>query len=95
MEPSTVMGSASPADNPSERRVAPRRDVAEMALIVYRGGHRTMRCQILNRSETGALLAPADAMLCPKEFVLTPDVGTPRQCWVVWRKNLRVGVRYA
>ena len=95
MEPSTVIGSAGPAESPPERRVARRRGVVEMAMIVYRGGHRTMRCQILNRSENGALLAPADAMLCPKEFILTPDVGTPRHCWVVWRKNLRVGVRYA
>ena len=53
-----------------------------------------MRCQILNISETGALLLPVDVFLCPKEFVLKPDVGQPRDCEVVWRKNNKVGVHY-
>jgi hypothetical protein len=53
-----------------------------------------MRCRILDLSDTGALLAPMDVMLCPSEFVLKPDVGEPRNCEVRWRKPERLGVRF-
>lgn len=53
-----------------------------------------MGCQILNVSDTGALLIPADIILCPEEFVLKPDVGDQRNCEVVWRKGTHVAVRF-
>lgn len=53
-----------------------------------------MRCQILDISETGALLVPLDGLLCPQEFVLRPDFDQPRPCAVVWRKGTRLGVRF-
>lgn len=53
-----------------------------------------MGCQILNLSDTGALIVPSDIILCPKEFVLKPDVGDARNCEVVWRKGTQVAVRY-
>jgi len=53
-----------------------------------------MGCQILNVSDTGALLIPADIILCPKEFALKPDVGEQRYCEVVWRKGTQVAVRF-
>jgi len=68
--------------------------VLKGALIVFNGGHCTLGCQILDMSETGALVRPSDILLCPSEFVLQPRVGSPRYCEVVWRKTDMVGVRY-
>jgi hypothetical protein len=34
--------------------------------------------QILNVSETGALIFPSNIILCRKEFVLKPDIGDAR-----------------
>lgn len=53
-----------------------------------------MGCQILDTSDTGALLMPVDTLLCPKEFVLKPDVGESRNCEVVWRKGAKLAVRF-
>ena len=53
-----------------------------------------MGCRILNTSDTGALVAPADSVLCPNEFVLKPPVGPSRSCEVVWRKGTMLGVQY-
>jgi hypothetical protein len=78
----------------SENRRAPRRRVLKRARIVFQRGNCTMGCQILNVSDTGALLIPADIILCPKEFALKPDVGEQRYCEVVWRKGTQVAVRF-
>ena len=87
-----------PAEAPDEpgaqRRQSPRRKVIKGALIVFQQGHCSMRCRILDLSDTGALLAPMDVLLCPREFVLKPDVGEPRNCEVMWRKSDRIGVRF-
>ena len=79
---------------PSDKRRASRRRVLKRARIVFQQGYCSMGCQILNLSDTGALIIPADIMLCPKEFVLKPDVGQQRDCEVVWRKGTKVAVRY-
>jgi hypothetical protein len=76
------------------RRGSRRRRVLRRALIVYRGGYCTLGCNILNVSETGALLMPADLGLCPSTFVLKPQVGPPHHCEVVWRKGGMIGVRF-
>jgi hypothetical protein len=78
----------------SEKRRSARRRVLKRALIVFQHGHCSMGCQILNLSDAGALILPADIILCPKEFVLKPDIGDARNCEVVWRKGPRVAVRY-
>ncbi|MGH7100608.1 MAG: hypothetical protein ACREE4_23570 [Stellaceae bacterium] len=87
-------GAANAPKGPSERRERARRRVLKSALIVFRGGHCTMGCQILNTSDTGALVMPADVILCPNEFVLKPQIGPARDCEVVWRKGTTLGVRY-
>jgi hypothetical protein len=53
-----------------ERRRSPRRRALKRATVVFRRGYCTMGCHILDISETGALLKPADIFLCPSEFVL-------------------------
>ena len=57
----------------TERRRDSRRRVLENALIVFSNGHCSIGCQIIDVSDTGAQLVPADIMLCPKEFVLKPQ----------------------
>ena len=78
----------------NEKRRAARRRVLKRARIVFNRGNCSMGCQILNVSDTGALILPADIILCPTEFVLKPDVGDARNCEVVWRKGTQVAVRY-
>ncbi len=82
------------AGAPLDRRRSPRRRKLKGALIVFRGGYCTMGCLILDTSDTGALVRPADIMLCPTEFVLKPGVGPSRACEVVFRKGEDLGVRY-
>jgi hypothetical protein len=77
-----------------ERRGGPRRRVLKNALIVFNNGHCTMGCQILDVSDTGAKLMPADIFLCPKEFILKPQIGEPVHCEVMWRRGTKIGVRY-
>ena len=83
-----------PSEPGVQRRQNPRRKVMKGALILFQRGQCSMRCRILDLSDTGALLAPMDVMLCPSEFVLKPDVGEPRNCEVRWRKPERLGVRF-
>jgi hypothetical protein len=53
-----------------------------------------MACHILDISDAGALLKPADIYLCPREFRLKPDIGAVHDCEVVWRKGEVLGVRF-
>ena len=71
----------------SERRRGHRRRVLKGAMIVYNDGHCTLGCQILDVSDTGARVTPADIFLCPAEFVPKPRIGSPRNCEVVWEKR--------
>lgn len=87
-------GGYTPTRAPADRRRTGRTRVLKGALIVYRGGHCTMDCQILDYSEGGALVKPSDIIFCPDEFVLKPNVGPSRDCEVVWRKNGMIGVRF-
>jgi hypothetical protein len=77
----------------AERRVAPRRRVLKNALIVFNSRYCTHRCHP-EHVRTGAQLMPQDAIECPGEFVLKPQIGKERDCEVVWRKGELVGVRY-
>jgi hypothetical protein len=76
------------------RRDSPRRHVLRRALIVHRGGYCTLGCTILNLSETGVLLMPADVGLCPSMFTLKQQDGPSHHCEVVWRKGGMIGVRF-
>jgi hypothetical protein len=78
----------------SERRQSKRQRTLRSALIVFKDSYCDIKCHILDVSETGALLQPADVMQCPNRFVLKPSSGPPRECEVVWRGQTTVGVRY-
>ena len=78
----------------AQRRQSPRVRVLKTGLIIFQDGNCSMPCRILNESESGAMLAPCDIFLCPKEFVLKPSVGEQHNCQVRWRKGTSIGVQY-
>lgn len=77
-----------------DRRCGSRRGVLKNALVVFNNGHCTMSCRILDVTDTGAKLMPADVLTCPGEFVLKPQIGEARHCEVVWRRGQKMGVRF-
>jgi len=77
-----------------DRRRNSRRRLLQPASIVFNNGHSTMRCQIVDTSEYGAKLIPADVYACPRQFVLKSNSYGTRQCIVLWRKGGTIGVRF-
>ena len=83
-----------PDASTADRRRARRQRSLLWAQIIFRGGHCAISGQILNFSDTGALVRPADVFLCPEKFALKPRFEAPRDCEVMWRKGDTLGVRY-
>ena len=81
------------ASSAPHRRRSPRRPVHKRARMVFQWG--SIGCRILNLSDSGAMLALKDVTHCPREFVLKRYLGRGRKCEVVWRKDTRLGVRFA
>jgi hypothetical protein len=79
----------------AERRLLQRRRSLLGAQITFRNGNCSMSCQILDFSETGALLRPLEISLCPNKFVLKPRFDPSRECEVLWRKGEVLGVRFS
>jgi len=85
---------AIPENVDPERRRAPRYETHIGANIGLERGQGNMRCYILNVSDTGALLLPADVLLCPTQFMLRPELGEQRKCEVVWTNGRLLAVRF-
>jgi hypothetical protein len=79
---------------PSERRQSRRRKALKSALVVFKNGYCDIKCRILDFSESGALLQPADVVQVPNQFLLKPSMAPSRECEVVWRGRTTIGVRY-
>jgi hypothetical protein len=76
----------------AERRDSPRHDTSLPARIITPGG-RSVRCCIVNISNSGALLmAPVSSV--PDQFVLHDSTGRSRRVEVVRRETARVAVRF-
>jgi hypothetical protein len=76
----------------AERRASPRQDTSIGAHIITPGG-RSVRCCIVNISDSGALLmAPAAGL--PDQFDLHDNSGQVRHVQVVRRETTRVAVRF-
>jgi len=88
------VGSHQPEECSDERRHQPRRRASQQASIVFNRGLSMMASRIIDISDTGAKLIPADVYACPREFVLKPNNGGPRQCVVLWRRGTSIGVRF-
>ena len=77
-----------------ERRRAARSRVIKGGQIIYRAATCVMDCVILNLSDKGAALQPADTVHCPQTFVLQIHHGPRYRCEVCWRYRNKIGVRF-
>ena len=75
-----------------ERRDSPRQETSHSARIVTPGG-KSVRCCIVNISNSGALLMASVAGL-PDHFELQDNTGRSRPVQVVRREASRVAVRF-
>jgi hypothetical protein len=76
-----------------EKRRAPRALVIKSAIVVFDSDYCSMNCLVLDLSETGARLQPADILVCPDQFTLKFPNGPVHFCEVRWRKGNMLGVR--
>lgn len=77
-----------------ERRDSTRRNVLKSAKIYCVDTNQTMDCTILNLSDLGAAIKPADPPYCPAAFTLEISNGLVKQCEICWRYRDKVGVRF-
>lgn len=75
-----------------EKRLAPRRNTAIRAQIVFNGGRGKSDCIIRNLSDSGAKLEVATVGNIPQTFDLIAPGHRPHPCRVVWRALRELGV---
>jgi len=81
------------ATNP-ERRAAPREKMLGTGLMSWSNGNRSMGCVVLDWTDKGARLQPADMVGCPDQFTLITKNGNRVPCEVKWREKRVMGVRF-
>ena len=89
-----LRGKAPPPERPPERRGGLRGSMIKAGQILYDSGVPIMDCVVLNVSETGAALQPADATRCPATFTLKLHGRRGYRCEVCWRYRTKLGVRF-
>jgi DNA-binding response OmpR family regulator len=87
-------GKAPPPERPPERRDGLRGSMIKAGQILYDSGVFIMDCVVLNLSDTGGALQPADALRCPATFTLKLRGRQSRRCEVCWRYRTKLGVRF-
>ena len=95
--PIEVADSADEDDVPapgSEHDPAQSTKVLKPGQIVFHNGECVFDCLIVEISEDGAALKPANPMECPKFFTLRIHLGATHDCEVSWRDGDRIGVRF-
>ncbi len=79
-----------------ERRENTRKRTLKAGRIVFGGLSQVFNCTIRNTNETGALLVMPSTVGVPNSFLLYVDnESTRRPVEVVWRRDDKMGVRYA
>ena len=78
----------------SNRRQSTRQGRLLVGQIIYHNNSCVMSCVVLNMSDGGAKLRPADIVHCPGAFTLRLPDQSPHDCEVVWRKQGMIGVRF-
>ena len=77
-----------------DRRKEARFTISKGSKIFFRSGSCQMACTIVEISNTGARLLPADPALLPNEFDLLISPGKRVQCEAVHRSANEIGVRF-
>ena len=76
-----------------EHRIAPRRRVLKAGSIEFGGG--AVPCTIRSISSSGAALEVTSPLWFPDHFILLlVSEGLRRACQIVWRREMRVGVKF-
>ncbi|MFQ5466920.1 MAG: response regulator [Kiloniellaceae bacterium] len=91
--PGPSNGEDTPAP-PSEHRAHKRSKVIKSAQIVYQNANCVMDCTVMDMSQGGAALKPADPFQCPKNFDLRLKSGPTHPCETCWQYGGKVGVRF-
>lgn len=92
-------------DDEFERRAVAREDMAtrrqfarvrtlKRGQIIYKRSSCTIDCLVLNISDGGAALQPADFVELPETFLLKLEHGPTHRCEVCWRHGNKMGVRF-
>jgi hypothetical protein len=80
----------------TERRNALRQKTYKVGRIGFGGRRAVIGCLIRDLSEAGACLRVESPISIPDTFNLVFDSGEPsRTCYVMWRKDKRLGVAFA
>ena len=77
-----------------ERRKKRRYEISAKAKILLPNSSFQMACEIVEISNAGARLCPADAALLPNEFELLLSPGKKVKCEAVHRTGREIGVRF-
>ncbi len=77
-----------------DRRSAARQRTIKTGTIVYDNNQCTMDCVILDVSEQGGRIQPADVLACPDSFILKIKAGATHHCQVVNQDGNKFGVRF-
>jgi PilZ domain len=80
--------------NANERRAKRRMKTIKTGTIIYQNGYCTMPCTVVDLSESGAKIKPADALRVPDSFRLTVTNGQSYACELVRRALNHLGVRF-
>jgi hypothetical protein len=77
----------------TDRRATPRHNMFRDGTIEFDGG--AVHCKIRNISRMGASLEPSSSAIVPHELsLIMVDGRVSQHCYVVWRGEKRIGVRF-
>ena len=77
-----------------DRRIAPRRNTAIPAEIIFDGGRSRRDCVVRNMSEGGAKLEVATVIGIPNSFALAIPGHRLQHCRIAWRALKELGVAF-
>jgi PilZ domain len=81
-------------NNAKEKRGGTRKKTLKGGAIVYQNGNCSMNCTIVDISDTGAKLKPADPVYVPETFDLVLPNGPTYRCVLIRRTKDQIAVRF-
>ena len=80
----------------NERRAAHRRRVLKAGSILFNKGYGALGCKVRNLNEEGALLELGETTGMPQKFDFRiTNEDEIRTASIVWRDNMRIGIKFA